>query len=208
MMRFEAGTPPNTLGSVGADPAISGLANKEADISVRTPRLFVLPPKPGQGANYAAYYTANHDFHSQWIPNVAERYFDDGFWEDKITERKRLASEGREVHLLMWHYDVLIGEIGITNIRQAPFYTAELNFSLDHQILRQALMLEALIPVIDQVSKKFNIHRFEARYVPRNERAGKTLRRVGFSVEGCCRGYAMVNGRWEDHILSSRIMHV
>jgi len=29
------------------------------------------------------------------------------------------------------------------------------------------------------------------------------LRRAGFTVEGFARDYIMINGRWEDHILTS-----
>jgi ribosomal-protein-alanine N-acetyltransferase len=34
-------------------------------------------------------------------------------------------------------------------------------------------------------------------------RSGRLLRALGFVVEGYARDYLQINGRWEDHILTS-----
>ena len=39
-----------------------------------------------------------------------------------------------------------------------------------------------------------NLHRIQANYVPRNERSGGLLRRLGFVVEGYARDYLLLNG--------------
>ena len=40
-----------------------------------------------------------------------------------------------------------------------------------------------------------------ASYLPRNDRSGVLLKRLGFEIEGKARAYLRINGRWEDHIL-------
>jgi len=42
-----------------------------------------------------------------------------------------------------------------------------------------------------------------AGYVPRNRRSAAVLRRAGFTVEGYARDYLLINGHWEDHILTA-----
>ena len=42
-----------------------------------------------------------------------------------------------------------------------------------------------------------------ANYMPTNEASGKVLKRLGFTVEGYARDYLCLNGKWEDHILTS-----
>jgi ribosomal-protein-alanine N-acetyltransferase len=42
-----------------------------------------------------------------------------------------------------------------------------------------------------------------AGYVPHNIRSAAVLRRAGFTVEGYARDYILINGRWEDHILTA-----
>lgn len=42
-----------------------------------------------------------------------------------------------------------------------------------------------------------------ANYVPTNERSGRLLRRLGFTVEGYARDYLFIDGAWRDHVLTS-----
>ncbi|MBE9234176.1 30S ribosomal protein S5 alanine N-acetyltransferase, partial [Cuspidothrix issatschenkoi LEGE 03284] len=42
-----------------------------------------------------------------------------------------------------------------------------------------------------------------ANYMPHNRRSAKVLKRLGFVVEGYATDYLMINGQWEDHILTS-----
>jgi ribosomal-protein-alanine N-acetyltransferase len=42
-----------------------------------------------------------------------------------------------------------------------------------------------------------------ASYLPHNQRSGKLLKRLGFVVEGYARDYLLINGLWQDHILTS-----
>ncbi|MGL4717164.1 MAG: 30S ribosomal protein S5 alanine N-acetyltransferase, partial [Aeromonas sp.] len=42
-------------------------------------------------------------------------------------------------------------------------------------------------------------------YMPANQRSGALLERLGFEREGFARAYLLINGRWEDHILTSLI---
>ncbi|KFN17466.1 hypothetical protein JM66_20365 [Aeromonas bestiarum] len=36
-------------------------------------------------------------------------------------------------------------------------------------------------------------------------RSGALLERLGFEREGLARDYLMINGRWEDHVLTARL---
>jgi ribosomal-protein-alanine N-acetyltransferase len=42
-----------------------------------------------------------------------------------------------------------------------------------------------------------------ANYMPANERSGKLLKRLGFTVEGYARDYLFIAGAWQDHVLTS-----
>ena len=51
------------------------------------------------------------------------------------------------------------------------------------------------------------MHRIIAAYLPHNQRSGKLLKQLGFVVEGYARDDLMINGQWQDHILTSLINH-
>jgi ribosomal-protein-alanine N-acetyltransferase len=49
------------------------------------------------------------------------------------------------------------------------------------------------------------LHRIEANYQPANERSGRLLKALGFTVEGYARDYLYIDGAWRDHILTAKI---
>ncbi|RQM45250.1 GNAT family N-acetyltransferase, partial [Aeromonas caviae] len=49
------------------------------------------------------------------------------------------------------------------------------------------------------------LHRIMASYMPANLRSGALLERLGFEQAGYARDYLMINGRWEDHVLTALI---
>jgi ribosomal-protein-alanine N-acetyltransferase len=42
-----------------------------------------------------------------------------------------------------------------------------------------------------------------ANYMPINTRSAKLLNRLGFKIEGYAEKYLLINGQWEDHILTA-----
>jgi ribosomal-protein-alanine N-acetyltransferase len=66
-------------------------------------------------------------------------------------------------------------------------------------------MFEALSLTNAYMFDDLGLHRIMAGYLPHNERSGKLLDRLGFEKEGLARKYLKINGRWEDHLLTSLI---
>jgi len=58
---------------------------------------------------------------------------------------------------------------------------------------------------INYAFSQLKLNRVMANYMPRNERSGKLLDKLGFCREGLAKKYLKINGRWEDHILTSLI---
>ena len=53
--------------------------------------------------------------------------------------------------------------------------------------------------------RNIGLHRVEANYQPSNERSGRLLRSLGFTVEGYARDYLYIDGAWRDHVLTAKI---
>jgi len=64
-------------------------------------------------------------------------------------------------------------------------------------------MTEALKTAIHFIFTETNFHRVTANYMPRNQRSANVLKCLEFTVEGYARDYLLINGQWEDHILTS-----
>jgi ribosomal-protein-alanine N-acetyltransferase len=66
-------------------------------------------------------------------------------------------------------------------------------------------MTEALRAAIDQIFEHCNLHRIMANYMPANIKSAQLLARLEFSIEGEAKQYLFINGKWEDHIMTSLI---
>lgn len=97
----------------------------------------------------------------------------------------------------------LIGTVSLTAIQRGPLQAANLGYSLDAAFQGQGFMHEAASATIQYAFGPLNLHRLFAAYAPTNERSARVLRRLGFDVIGYCRDYLHINGRWEDHVLTS-----
>jgi len=64
-------------------------------------------------------------------------------------------------------------------------------------------MSEAVRIGIDYMFAEMNLHRISANYLPHNTQSAALLKRLGFTVEGFARDYVRIEGRWQDHILTS-----
>jgi len=59
--------------------------------------------------------------------------------------------------------------------------------------------------VISFAFKELGLNRVMANYMPKNIRSECLLRSLGFEREGFARKYLCINGKWEDHVLTSLI---
>ena len=70
---------------------------------------------------------------------------------------------------------------------------------------RNGLMTEALRLAIDYMFKERNLHRIMANYMQSNSRSGRILEKLGFAIDGRAKEYLQINGRWEDHVMTSLV---
>ena len=119
----------------------------------------------------------------------------------KFDEKKKL----RKVLVKKSSKGPIIGVCNFTNILRGVFQACFLGYSVDHKHQGQGIMYEALKASTDFVFKHLKLHRIMANYMPKNEKSGKLLKKLGFVIEGYARDYLKINGQWEDHILTAKL---
>lgn len=92
-----------------------------------------------------------------------------------------------------------------SNVVRGVFQACHLGYSVTARRQGQGLMQEILGTALPWVFNALDMHRVMANYMPRNERSGKLLETLGFEREGYAKRYLQIAGRWEDHVLTSRI---
>lgn len=156
-----------------------------------------------------AYVNENRDHLERLEPSRSEGYYKPEFWEAEIRRIHNDFFMGHAFRLCIFFKKApkgpIIGVCNFTNIFRGVFQACFLGYSVDHKYQGQGIMYESLKASTDFVFKHLKLHRIMANYMPRNERSGKLLKKLGFTIEGYAREYLKINGQWEDHILTAKI---
>src|SRR5471030_2549002 len=163
----------------------------------------VRTPQPGDGEHYARYYSSNREFLQPWSPTFSADMFSATEWEDSIPIIRQEFSAGRSARFCLFQEGEIIGVANLTSMTRSPSYSCTLGYTLSKTAQGRGLMHEGLIPVIAYAFEVRNLHRITANYLPHNQRSGRLLRSLGFQVEGYARDYLLIDGTWQDHVLTS-----
>lgn len=154
------------------------------------------------------YYQENRQFLEPFEPVRPRNFYTREFWSQQIEKSLIEFGYDRSLRLFIFKQTdprKIIGGANFTNIIQGISHSCTLGYSLAESEQGNGYMTEALEVAIQYVFENLNQHRINAFYMPHNRRSGNVLKRLGFTIEGYARDYLLINGKWEDHILTSLI---
>jgi len=167
--------------------------------------LTVLPP---DGAGLLLdFYQRNRTHLAPWEPQRDEAFYTLSYWHGRLQDSYSQFFNGSGINLVALDPsgERVIATCNFSNILMGVFKACHLGYAVDQQHQGQGVMREVLSAAIDYLFQEHGLHRIMACYMPANHRSGVLLERLGFEREGYAREYLMINGRWEDHILTSLI---
>jgi ribosomal-protein-alanine N-acetyltransferase len=173
---------------------------------LETERLLLTIPGPERAEAIATFNQRNR---AHFAPSVPERLdaMTAAYWRQRLVQAARDFQDDRALHLFLVERrapeGAIVGECAFTGIVRGPFHAAYLGYKLGQEYERQGLMTEALKAAIGYAFGQMRLHRIMANYRPENERSGRLLRRLGFTVEGYARDYLFLAGAWRDHVMTS-----
>ena len=172
-----------------------------------TDRLQVRLLEPHEADLMVRFRDENRDYLEPWEPLRRPDFFTAGFWEILLRLTIRDFRDGASACfvLLSPSEDEVLGVCNYTNIVRGTFQSCQLGYALAEKHQHKGIMFEALSMTNKYMFEDLGLHRIMAGYLPHNERSGKLLERLGFEKEGRARKYLKINGRWEDHLLTSLI---
>ena len=172
-----------------------------------SPRLRLRLLEPADADRMVAFRMANRKFLEPWEPKRPPEFFTPGFWYVQARANLREFRSGTSLCLAVFTPDEseVLGVCNYTNIVRGTFMACHLGYALSEAHQGKGLMFEALSLGNAYVFDSLGLNRIMANYLPRNDRSGRLLARLGFTVEGRASNYLMINGKWEDHILTSLV---
>jgi ribosomal-protein-alanine N-acetyltransferase len=99
----------------------------------------------------------------------------------------------------------MIASFTFANVVRGVFQACHLGYGIARRHEGKGLMYEAIDAGIRYAFGPLDFHRVMANYMPRNDRSGRLLERLGFEKEGYAKRYLKIDGLWEDHVLTAKI---
>ncbi len=152
------------------------------------------------------YYRTNRAFLTPFEPTRPDDFFKEDFWRRQVEQNLIEFNYNQSLRLFVFEQanpDTIIGIVNFTQFFRAPLHACLLGYSLAESKQGNGYMSEAVSLCAEYIFDELNFHRIVANYMPRNQRSGNLLKKLGFVIEGYARDYLLINGKWEDHILTS-----
>lgn len=154
------------------------------------------------------YFTANREHLAPFSPIRPPTLLTETFWQQQIARNHDDFAGDRSLRLCIFDRTQpqrVIGEANFNGFMRGVGQFCYLGYSIAAEYQGGGYMTEALQVALRYVFDELHMHRILANYLPHNQRSGRLLRKLGFAVEGYARDYLLINGEWQDHIMTSLI---
>jgi ribosomal-protein-alanine N-acetyltransferase len=169
-------------------------------------RLIVRLPQPADVPQIISYYGDNRVHLEPFSPTFAPDFLDEAVWLEQVLVRSREFGAGESFRAFLFARSAperIVGNLNLTQVHRGAFQSCVLGYNLARDEQGKGYMTEAVRGAVPFAFAKWKLHRIAASYMPRNARSAAVLQRCGFRVEGHAPAYLLINGRWEDHVLTA-----
>jgi [ribosomal protein S5]-alanine N-acetyltransferase len=173
---------------------------------IETERLTVRLPQAADVPGIVSYYGNNRDHLQPFSPTFAPDFLDETMWQEQVRMRTHEHAAGESFRAFVFlssNPDGIVGNLNLTQVHRGALQSCVLGYNLARDQQGKGYMTEAVNGAVAFAFEKWRLHRVTANHMPRNDRSAAVLRRCGFQVEGLAPAYLLINGRWEDHVLTA-----
>jgi len=170
-------------------------------------QIKVIRARPGHERIMSQYFKNNEDHLKRWSPLVPRDHHSIEAWASRLKERESEYEKELSAHFIGTDESEsqVIGSCSLSNVVRGVFQACHMGYSVAESYEGQGYMKGIASHAIEFAFSKFRIHRIMANYMPANERSEGLLKALGFEQEGYAKQYILINGQWEDHVLTSLI---
>ncbi|CAH0539589.1 ribosomal protein S5-alanine N-acetyltransferase [Vibrio marisflavi] len=170
----------------------------DGEILLRTAQVF-------DAELISQYFCTNKAFLQPWEPKREDAFYTIAGWSKKLIKLNELHKLGIGFYLLIIDRNTqeMLGTISFSNLSRFPMYSCTVGYSVAEHAQGKGIMSRALPMAVNYMFSIQNMHRIGAGYLPCNERSAAVLKKLGFKKEGYAEEYLLINGKWQDHVLTA-----
>lgn len=178
------------------------------DLCYETDRLILKVLKADDAENVLQFYLDNKELFEKYEPDRPDNFYTAAHQKAVLICEYNLTVKLSAVRFYVYRKeqpDKIIGTIGFRNITRSIYQTCEAGYKFDRNFQHQGYAFEALCMGIAVMFEDLKLHRIEANVMPENAPSIHLLESLGFTLEGTARSFALIHGKWRDHLRYSLI---
>ena len=173
---------------------------------IETQRLIVRLAEVADVHEVIRFYRENRDHLQPVSPTFPPDFLDEATWLEQVRNRQPEFAAGAGFRAFIFARETpsrIVGNLNLTQVARGAFQSCVLGYNLAAGDQGKGYMTEAVRGAVAFAFETWRLHRVAANYMPRNTRSAAVLARCGFKVEGHAPAYLLIDGRWEDHVLTA-----
>jgi [ribosomal protein S5]-alanine N-acetyltransferase len=173
---------------------------------IETQRLVIRLPEVADVHEIIRFYGENRKHLQPYSPTYPPDFLLEATWLEQVRNRLSEFAAGAGFRAFLFPRaspNRIIGNLSLTQVHRGPFQSCVLGYSVAADEQGKGYMTEAVSGAVAFAFETWKLHRVAADYMPRNTRSAAVLARCGFKIEGHAPAYLLINGRWEDHVLTA-----
>ena len=169
--------------------------------------MLIRPVNQHDALALSIFYSKNKEHLAPWEPSREPEYFTEHFWSNRLLTWIEDTESGSSAHYVSIapSNDVVLAACSLTNITRGPFQACNIGYAVSAEMQGTGTMTALVQYVTATAFDELGLNRVMANYLPRNKRSAQLLNRLGFIKEGLAKRYLLINGVWEDHVLTSKV---
>lgn len=169
--------------------------------------ILVRTTKPSDAYMLAGYFQQNRTHLKPWEPERGEDFYRVDTWASKLLKLDELHRRGKAYYCIIIELSTqqMIGTVSFSHLARFPIYSCNLGYSLAQTAQGQGYMQKALALALPYMFDIQQMHRINASYMPSNHRSAAVLKSMGFQQEGLAKDYLLIDGQWQDHVLTALV---
>jgi ribosomal-protein-alanine N-acetyltransferase len=173
---------------------------------IETKRLIIRLAEAGDVHEVIRFYRENREHLQPVSPRYPADFLDEATWLEQVRNRLPEFAAGAGFRPFIFTRDLpnrIIGNLNLTQVARGAFQSCVLGYNLAADEQGKGYMTEAVRGAVEFAFETWKLHRVAANHMPRNTRSAAVLARCGFKIEGNAPAYLLIDGRWEDHVLTA-----
>lgn len=150
--------------------------------------------------------TENSDHFQKWDPLYPVGFLTEEYWQKKLADNLNEFVTDQSLRMFVFLRnapDEIVASVNFSNFLRGSAHMCHIGYGVSENMQNQKIGTESVGAAVDYVFNLLNMHRVMANYRPENQRSGKLLKKLGFTIEGTAKDYLFIDGAWRDHILTS-----